>query len=200
MPRLPTDYSKNINYKLCCLDPTITDIYIGQTTEFTKRKNNHKFRCNNESNHNHNQYVYQFIRENGGWNNWSMIQIEEYPCNNKREAEARERYWYEELNATLNSQKPIKTKNDIQIYNKLYYVNNNNKIKSNVKQYTEKNNDTIREYQKQYREKNKDNQKEYMKKYQATEKSKEYRKQYYEKKKNSTILYNEKDTEPTDSI
>ena len=26
------DYSKSVIYKLCCKDPTITDIYIGSTT------------------------------------------------------------------------------------------------------------------------------------------------------------------------
>jgi hypothetical protein len=24
--------------------------------------------------------VYSTIRENGGWNNWSMVEIEKYPC------------------------------------------------------------------------------------------------------------------------
>ena len=30
------------------------------------------------------------IRENGDWNNWSMIEIEKYPCNDDNEARARE--------------------------------------------------------------------------------------------------------------
>ena len=46
------------------------------------------------------------IRENEGWNNWSMIEIEKYPCNDKNEACARERYWYELLNANMNTYCP----------------------------------------------------------------------------------------------
>ena len=46
------------------------------------------------------------IRENGNWNNWSMIEIEKYPCNDDNEARSRERYWYEVLNANMNSQCP----------------------------------------------------------------------------------------------
>jgi hypothetical protein len=30
------------------------------------------------------------MREHGGWENFVMIQIEEFPCETKREAEARE--------------------------------------------------------------------------------------------------------------
>ena len=43
------------------------------------------------------------IRKNGGWENWCMIEIEKYPCNDKNEAKARERYWLETLN--YNSKK-----------------------------------------------------------------------------------------------
>jgi len=112
MPRLPTDFSKNINYKLCCLDQSITDIYVGQTTDFTKRKCQHKSNCNNENIKDYNYYVYQFIREHGGWENWSMVQIEQYPCKNMREAEARETYWMKELKSTLNSMKSFQTEEE----------------------------------------------------------------------------------------
>ena len=52
--------------------------------------------------------VYDFIRNNGDWDNWSMIEIEKYPCNDGNEAKARERYWIETLKATLNERTPIK--------------------------------------------------------------------------------------------
>ncbi len=47
MPRTNIDYSNTIIYKLCCKDLTITDIYIGHTTDMRRRKWNHKGRCNN---------------------------------------------------------------------------------------------------------------------------------------------------------
>lgn len=107
MPKNQTDYSETIIYKLCCKNPSINKIYIGHTTNFTNRKNNHKSNCCNENLNNYNLYVYKFIRENGGWDNWSMVQVENYNCNNKREAETRERYWIELLNSELNCINPI---------------------------------------------------------------------------------------------
>lgn len=163
MPKLPTDYSKNINYKLCCLDQTITDIYVGQTTDFTKRKYSHKQSCHNENKKDYNYYVYQFIREHGGWDNWSMIQVEEYPCNNNREAEARETYWMKELKSTLNSMQSFTTKEE------------RKEQKAKISKEYEKM-DKRKKYQKT------DKRKEYHKEYEKTDKRKEYKKKCYQNK------------------
>ena len=98
MPKVFADYSNTIIYKLCCNDANIADIYIGHTTNFIQRKHNHKIVCNNPNSKNHNLVVYQRIRECNGWDNWSMIEIEKYSCNDLNEAFKRERYWLEELN------------------------------------------------------------------------------------------------------
>lgn len=107
MPLYATDYTKSIIYKLCCKDLLINDIYIGHTTNFNDRKKRHKYNCNNENEKRHNLYVYQFIRNNGGWDNWVMIKIEDYPCNNKLDVEKREREFIELYKATLNSYIPL---------------------------------------------------------------------------------------------
>ena len=106
MPKVNVDYSKTIIYKLVCNDLNITECYVGSTTNFTKRKNMHKSICNNPRDKKHNRKNYCFIRNNGGWSNWQMIEIEKHPCNDKNEATKRERYYYESLNASLNSNKP----------------------------------------------------------------------------------------------
>jgi hypothetical protein len=147
MPKLITDYSKTIIYKLCCNDINITDIYIGHTTNFTKRKNCHKRNTYNENDKKYNIKVYQFIRENGGWDNWSMIMVEEYSCNSKLEAEKRERELIEELKASLNCIIPTRNKKEyyqdkkehIKIVHKKYYINNNDKLKEKDKEYYENN-------------------------------------------------------------
>ena len=51
--------------------------------------------------------VYQIIRANGGWDNWIMIEIEKYPCKDGNEARARERYYFDLLNATMNMIRPF---------------------------------------------------------------------------------------------
>ena len=88
---------------------SIKDCYIGHTTDFTKRKNSHKTNCNDEHNASFHLRVYSFIREHGGWANWSMIPIEEMMCENRFEALRRERELIETNNCTLNFQIPTRT-------------------------------------------------------------------------------------------
>ena len=95
MPRQQIDYMRTQIYKIVSNDLKLNELYIGSTTDFRKRKKQHKQSCNNANIKHHNCKIYQIIRLNGGWENWSMILIESYPCNNGLEARRRERYWYE---------------------------------------------------------------------------------------------------------
>lgn len=148
MPRNKIDYSKTIIYKLCCNDISIIDIYVGHTTNFKARKDSHKNRCNDSNNKKHNFYVYQFIREHGSWDNWSMIEIEKINCIDEIEARKNERRHIELLGATLNKQIPTRTQQE-------YREDNKDTIKKKKKEFYEENKDTILEQKKQYRETNK---------------------------------------------
>jgi hypothetical protein len=65
-------------------------VYVGHTTNFKQIKQRHKSSCNNETEKSyHNYKVYYMIREYGGLDMFKMIEIEFYPCYNKREAERR---------------------------------------------------------------------------------------------------------------
>jgi len=165
MPRLPIDHSKTIIYKICCNDVSITDIYVGHTTDLIRRRQNHKDCCTNEKNKDYNSYKYQFIRENGMWDNWSLVPIEEYPCENVNQARIRERYWIETLKPELNKQIPTRSNEE---WGKEYYQKNKEKIAEKHKQYHEQN----KEKEKEYYEANKDK---------ILEKKKEYRKNNKEK-------------------
>ena len=112
MPRQVVNYSKCVIYKIVCNDLNIKDVYVGNSTDFTKRKSRHKHSCYNSNCKEYNYKVYQFIRDNGGWTNWSMIEIEKYPCNDGNEARSRERYWAEQFNATLNLRTLFKIETD----------------------------------------------------------------------------------------
>lgn len=106
MPRTPSDYSKTILYKFVCNDLSIVDEYIGHTTHFIKRKNHHKASCMGNTG-NSVCKLYTMINNNGGWDNWTMIEIEKYPCRDGNEARARERYHYELSNANMNDRSPF---------------------------------------------------------------------------------------------
>jgi len=122
------NYNETIIYKLCCRNTEIKDIYVGHTCNFNRRKHEHKKCCNNLNRRDYTIKVYKFIRDNGNWDNWDMVMIEQYPCQNKLEAEKRERHWIETLNSTLNQVIPSRTKKE---YKKKYHEENIEKIKEN---------------------------------------------------------------------
>ena len=147
MPKVPIDYAKTIIYKLVHKDDLNDEyIYTGHTTEMTKRKNHHKSVCNNDSKKEYNQKKYKYIRENGGWDEWLMIEIEKYPCKDRPEAVARERVIQTEMKAKLNSDIPGRTDKE---YKKEYYENNHEKLLEYQKEYRQDNHEKIKEQQKQ---------------------------------------------------
>jgi hypothetical protein len=103
MPKANIDYSETSIYKIYCKDDTITDIYVGHTTNFYVRKYQHKNACNAINNE---VKIYKTIRANGGWDNWDMVEIAKYNCKNSIEARIKEQYHYVELKASLNSIPP----------------------------------------------------------------------------------------------
>lgn len=109
MPKVPKNFENSVIYSLVCKDITVKDCYVGSTTNFTARKYGHRDCCKNESKKEYNYYVYQFIRDNGGWDNWDMVELEKYPCSDFNEMFKRERYWMETLGATLNSRVPARS-------------------------------------------------------------------------------------------
>jgi hypothetical protein len=137
------DYSKTIIYKIVSNDLNIKEVYVGSTVNFTRRKHAHKIVCNDVNSKEYNEKKYQFIREHGGFDNWSMYEVEKYPCKDKNEAHARESF-----NATLNTSIPTRTKTE-------WYEDNIEKIKENNKEYYEDNIDKIKEIKKEWYEINK---------------------------------------------
>jgi len=124
-----------------------------------------------------NSKLYISMREYG-IENFKIVLIENYPCENKQELLRREEDHRKEKKASLNTHCCYLTEDE-----------KNKKIKEKDKKYREKNKDKIKEYYennkdkiKEYYENNKDKIKEYKKEYRGTNKDKitEYNKEYYE--------------------
>lgn len=109
MPRKDIDFSKCCFYRLVCLDPTVTECYVGHTTNAVNRKRRHKNSCTDENAKGYNFRVYKFIREHGGWVNWEMKIHEYLAVANAVEARLREQHWSKHYKATLNSNVPGRT-------------------------------------------------------------------------------------------
>jgi len=137
MPKKEIDYSKIVLYKIVCNDLNVKDLYVGSTVNFRQRKSAHKSHCNNENDTHYNIKIYQTIRDKGGWENWTMNEIEKFSCKDGNEARTRERYWFEELEAKLNTIYPSRSikewgednKEHRHIVSAKFYEENKDKIK-----------------------------------------------------------------------
>ena len=70
---------KGIIYKLFHKTREDTPIYIGMTTKgLEKRFRDHRYSCLNSKQKKYNFYVYQFIREFGGIENWDAIKLKDF--------------------------------------------------------------------------------------------------------------------------
>ena len=159
MPKVPLNFQNTVIYKIVCNDLNIEDVYVGHTTNFTKRKCSHKSASTNQNCLKYNIKIYKTIREHGGFENWSMIEIEKYPCNDLQEASKKERYYFELLNARLNMVNPSRSQKEYREINK-----------DKIKMYKEKHKKHLNLYQDEYRENNLEKMRIYQTKYRASQK------------------------------
>ena len=126
------DYGNTIIYKITCKNPEIKELYVGHTTNFVQRKRSHK-QCSNNPNSSSSCKLYDFIRQNGGWDNWVMEIIHFCKCNGLHEARQKEQEFFVSLNATLNTVEPMPKVKDNTSFGKKY-----NKTESGEKYSCEK--------------------------------------------------------------
>jgi len=75
-------------------------LYIGSTTNFKRRKNQHK---KNSKNKFKKEVLYEFIRALGGFDNFICEKVLEFPCESREEGLKKEKELIEKMNATLNT-------------------------------------------------------------------------------------------------
>jgi len=115
-------------YKIFCKDSNILDCYIGSTTDYKKRCNGHKSSCNNPTNKRHYYKVYQFIRNNGGWDNFDTEILISAEIKDKKQLLQLERQAVNLFKPSLNVQIPLRTRAE-------YYIAHSDKIKNTQNQY-----------------------------------------------------------------
>ena len=182
-----------IMYKISPKNSEIKHCYIGHTTNFNNRKRAHIRNTITENDKHYHLKHYEFIRQNGGWNEWEMVEIEKFIGKTKLEARIREQELIHEHGANLNSLKAYitederkTTKNTI---TQKYREENKEIITEQMKKYREENKEKIYEKTKEYRENNKEKHQEWQKVWRENNKEilKEKRKIYDEKKKQEKL-------------
>ena len=107
MPKTIMNYSNTVMYKIQHLDkPEL--IYVGHTTNFVQRKYNHKWRCATVGNEKYHLQIYQIIRDNGGWDAFSIVVIKEFPCDNYLQARTEEDSILREYKMNMNTIRPVR--------------------------------------------------------------------------------------------
>ena len=160
MPKTAMNYNATCFYKIVCNDLNVKSVYVGHTTNFTKRKCLHKHSCNKVNDKNYDLNLYRTIRDHGNWDNWSMLVIETIACVDLQDARIKERNHMENLNADLNSRLPHRTAEELQKYNKdycvQYYLDNRESLCTRSKKYGVENKESIAVRSKLYRSTNRE--------------------------------------------
>ena len=160
-------------YKISCNDETVLPCYYGSTSDFHERKSSHKRSTENETHNDYNFKKSAFIRENGGWDNWTMDVIETIKCCKHDAWRLEKKYIEFDNNSTLNVLSPILSEEEkiqkkqahskryrmnnlekLKDYNTQYYIENKEHMKQHGKEHYAKNSESLRKWQLEYHMKN----------------------------------------------
>ena len=106
-------------YRIYSKNPAITECYIGSTEDFEVRKRRHKSDCNNINIPGYNYKVYQYIRSNGGFEEFEFEIIDTITFS-ETDRFIHERRLMELYGSTLNTIRAIRTEEELKEYQKEY--------------------------------------------------------------------------------
>ena len=181
-----------IFYKIVNVNGDVDLCYVGSTANWKQRHEQHKNTCKNETHKGYNCKLYKTIRENGGWQEFKMVEIGKAEQLTLTQARQKEEEYRVELKANMNTHKCFTSCEEKTDYKKQYRIDNIDKVKEYHKQYHIDNADKKRDYDKQYRINNADKLKEYHKQYRIdnADKVKQYLIDNAEKRKECYKKYN----------
>jgi hypothetical protein len=87
--------------------------YIGSTTNISRRKSHHKKNVRNKVGKLYWTRLYQYIRDHGGWDNFTMTKTHEIDIENLIQGHGFEQSIIDQFNPPLNSIRSIKLSKDV---------------------------------------------------------------------------------------
>ncbi len=185
-----SDIDNYVMYKIYPKNSNLNYCYIGHTNNFNFRKSHHKMPCIDINHSKSHIKLYQVIRENGGWDEWEMVELEKFNGKTKLEARMREQELMKLHNANLNILKAYITEDERKAtknaITEKYREENKELLKQQTKKYKEDHKDIIAEQMKKYRAENKDK---------INQKTREYRENNKEKHQEWQRIWREKNKE-----
>ena len=149
-------------YEIRCKDPNINEIYIGATKNIKNRIQQHYYNITQKEKKHY--PVYTFIRDNGGWKNWTFVVLETITVENRAELSKRESEYVKLKNPKLNKVIPCRTikeychdnREHLRQQNALFNIRHREKINNIKKEKYKTNKQYYLEASRKYTEKNKD--------------------------------------------
>ena len=109
---MSTNYFTGMIYKIVCNDPKINCCYIGSTKDVARRMREHKMCVTNEKRKEFKYPVYETIRQNGGWSNWSHQIIATLSVKTDYQLRSFEKLYIKNTEHTLNKLIPNRTRKE----------------------------------------------------------------------------------------
>lgn len=117
-------YKNAVIYKIYCKNPEVKAVYIGSTISYATRMSLHK-----SSSKVHHSFLYQLIRQNGGWGNFQTEILEQCCVISNKQLLLRERFFINQQESKIN----------IRIPGNLLCTTRKEYIRERLKEYQEKN-------------------------------------------------------------
>jgi hypothetical protein len=146
------DYKNGKIYRLVC--NTTGDQYIGSTTQsLSQRLGGHKTQYKRFlEGKTTNQISSYSILSN---NNFEIILLEEFACENKNELERRERHFIETV-LCVNKYKPAQTKEELQKQKQTYWQEHKEELNKKMQTYYQEHKEEKQKYQQKYQQEHKE--------------------------------------------
>ena len=172
-------------YKLIKKDATNDDmVYIGSTKDIDDRIRRHKNSCNNPNGRDYNLKIYKYIRDNGGWDEWTYEIIDEIEVALRDDAKKYEGQYilkYDAINK-LNDVVAGRSKKE-------YYEQNKEHLLQKHKEWLEQNKEQLSQKHKEWLEQNKEQLSQYRKERYESNKEQilQKQKEWYERDKEQRL-------------
>lgn len=87
------NYQNSVIYMICCDDLNVRKFFMMYTTNVQNTSCLFKANCIHNYAQSYYSPMYRYIRNHGGYENWSIVIVEEFPCDDLIDLRERTFYW-----------------------------------------------------------------------------------------------------------
>jgi hypothetical protein len=146
-----TDLSNCYLYHIKSKDGVVH--YVGSTSNLNSRKSSHRYRCNTEKCPQYHFHIYQYIRNNGGFDQFDIIPIRKIEnVSNKTDLLIAEQTEMNKFSGLKNMVGSYLSEEERIENSKKYYESNREQLNQQIRQWQKNNFEKVKKSQRKYRE------------------------------------------------